>query len=52
MESLEKDERRLEAEISIKVLGHVCGQGVNQETPVYVGREGFAKIVITEDYEL
>ncbi len=52
MESLEKDERRLEAEISIKVLGHVLGQGVNQNTPSIVSRQGFAKIVIKEDYDL
>ena len=52
MDSLEKDERRLEAEISLKVLGHVCGQGQNQVTPVFVGREGFAKVVVTEDYDL
>lgn len=52
MDSLEKDERKLEAEISLKVLGHVCGQGQNQVTPVFVGREGFAKVVVTEEYEL
>lgn len=52
MESLEKEERRLEAEVSLRVLGHVLGQGVNQNTPSFVGREGFGKVVITETYEL
>jgi hypothetical protein len=52
VDSLEKEERRFEAEITVKVLGYISGSGTNQLTPFFVGREGFSKVVITEEYEL
>lgn len=51
MDSLEKEERKLEATINVKVLGHIVGEGTNQSQPYVVKREGPAKVEIVEIFE-
>ena len=45
-DKMEDKERQFKAQIEIKVLGHISGEGTNQQTPRKVRRQGYAKVVV------
>ena len=43
---LETEERIFKSTVTIKVLGHIIGAGMNQTTPSVVSRESAAEVTI------
>lgn len=52
LSEMAQDERTFMTEITIRVLGHLIGDGVNQDKPVFTKRESIAEIKIPKESEI